>query len=219
MAVSVEGLTVAYSDRIVLKELTFTVGEGEVALIVGPNGSGKTTLIRTILGLVRPIKGKVYMFGRDVTGNPRVAGKFASYVPQHVAVPPFPLTVVEYVVGFTLMRTRPPRAPTRNLIARAIEVLDLVGLAGLADAPLSSLSGGQLRRAAIARALLANPRALLMDEPLANLDEEGKRAVIRIVERLRGGTSVLVSAHGTGFPGGLADMIVRLDEGKAHVQK
>ena len=219
MAVSVEGLTVAYGDRVVLRGLTFTVGEGEVAVVVGPNGSGKTTLIRAILGLVRPVEGRVAMFGRDVTGSPRDAGRFAGYVPQHVAVPSFPLTVLEYVVGFALMRARPPRAPTRRLIARAMEVLDMVGIGDLADAALSSLSGGQLRRAAIARALLAGPRVLLMDEPLANLDEEGKRSVVRVVEALRGDTSIVVSTHGNGLPSGLIDMVVRLGGGRGQVQR
>jgi zinc transport system ATP-binding protein len=168
----------------VLRDVDLEIDAGELVAIAGPNGGGKTTLVRLIVGLERPTAGRVELFGDPVRagrGDRRVG-----YLPQRAeAGLNAPITVRELVtVG---------RAPARGIfrsldaedevaIATAIE---RVGLAELAERPLAKLSGGQQQRAFIAKALAAEPRLLILDEPSTGVDVEAQGALAALVDELR----------------------------------
>jgi len=198
--IRVEDLVVVFRGETVLE-----VGELELRgpglyQILGPNGAGKTTLLRTIAGLVKPVKGKVIVSGVDVTGRPESAGRFIGYVPQHEHVSgySYPITAYEMVVSALMLhRKRWPRVRTPSWAREAaINALKEVGLGENAwFKKVSELSGGQLQRVLIARALAHNPPILLMDEPLSAVDPRGRVGIARLLGRLAERKLVVVTSH------------------------
>ncbi len=154
------------------------VRDGDVALIFGPNGAGKSTLLKTILGLYTPSSGTIVLDGRDVTRAP-IESRGIGYVPQSYAL--FEHMTVRENIEFGLRVRRVPREKRERVIA---EVSDRLGLRDLLDRPPSELSGGLKQRVAIARALAINPRALLLDEPLSNLDPEAAEVTLDIISEM-----------------------------------
>jgi ABC-type Mn2+/Zn2+ transport system ATPase subunit len=150
-----------------LEGVSFAVAPGSFTALIGPNGAGKSTLLRILLGLLRPDRGEVEIFGAPAGDRGRPIG----YVPQRVKLPAgFPLTVSEVVLMGRYGRLgllRRPGAADRTLAA---EALAQVGMSELAGRRFSDLSGGQQQRALIARALAGEPHLLLLDEPTAGLD-------------------------------------------------
>ena len=167
----------------VLRDVSLAVEEGEMVALLGPSGSGKTTLLRLLAGFERPDAGSLRLDGREVTGLPP-ARRGVGMVFQHYAL--FPHLDVAGNVAFGLHG----RGHSAEEVARRVaEVLALVDLAGFERRPVTALSGGQQQRVAVARALAPEPRLLLLDEPLSNLDpslrERTRRSIRELVERLR----------------------------------
>ncbi len=163
--------------RSILEAVDLAIEPGEIVSIVGPNGAGKTTLARVVLGLIKPDEGEVV----------RRAGLAIGYVPQRFVIDPMlPLTVRRLL---TLTRPSPQKAVER--------ALGRVGLDAAAEVPVSALSGGELQRALIARALLAEPALLVLDEPVQGVDLAGQIALYRLIAELREslGTAVLLISH------------------------
>jgi ABC-type Mn2+/Zn2+ transport system ATPase subunit len=183
-------VSLGYDGRPVLQRLTFSVEEGEFLALLGPNGAGKTTLLRGMLGLIPVISGRIE-YGFDRTATP------PGYVPQRDSLDPiFPLTAHEVVVMGTYARLGPLHFVRRRERQRAADALAQVGLAAIAEQPFWSLSGGQKQRVLIARALAAEPRLLLLDEPTAGVDPGAANAIMEVIARLnreRGLTVILVS--------------------------
>lgn len=167
--------------------------------VLGPNGAGKTTLLKTILGLVAPRRGRVYVCGYDATGRPNRAGRFIGYVPQLANVPShFPITPWEIIEYEALARSKGGSFFARKEeINRIVEAsLRTVGLHE--DAwfkPLRDLSGGQRQRVFIARALVHNPPILLMDEPFSAVDPEGRVELAELVASLARTHLIVVTSH------------------------
>lgn len=157
----------AYGTADVLEDVSFTLEAGTFTALIGPNGAGKTTLLRLLLGLNSPRSGRIRVFG-EAPGSRRLR---IGYVPQKTGVPEtFPLSVKEVVAMGRYPRIgwgRRPGPEDREAVGAA---LDRVKLADAADRRFGDLSGGQQRRALIARALVAEPTLLLLDEPTAGLD-------------------------------------------------
>jgi ABC-type Mn2+/Zn2+ transport system ATPase subunit len=175
-ALEVEDVTVSFEgqDRPAVEEVSFVLDEGQVAILIGPNGSGKSTLLRAILGLV-PFTGEVRVFGTPAAGARRQIG----YVPQRLAFDlTLPLTVRE-AIRMPLLGARGPEA--EGALRHFTEEL---GIADLLDKPLGALSGGQLKRALIVRAMVTNPRLLLLDEPEAGIDIGGEQTLYELLQRL-----------------------------------
>lgn len=193
---TVKNLYVYRGGRAVLEDVTFEVGK-EFVLVAGPNGAGKTTLFLAILNQVK-YRGEICVEG--VCGPERV--KRVGYVPQVLEVGR-DATVWEYVYLPAKFRGIPPEA------ARA--ALEEVGIAELADRPLSTLSGGQRQRAAIARALAAGGDVLLLDEPLANVDPQGRLELLSLLRELKRGRTILMTSHELTLPSDLADKILLLN--------
>ena len=195
LAVHVEDLTVSYRHTPVLWDIDLDVPPGVLAAIVGPNGcgAGKSTLIKTILGLVRPAAGHVTIHGRPYAEQRRRVG----YVPQRSTVDwDFPTTAVDVVTMGLYGRLGWLRRPGRAEHARAMEALELVGMADFADRQISQLSGGQQQRVFLARALVQDADVYFLDEPMAGVDATTERAIIALLRELRDrGKTVIVVHH------------------------
>lgn len=198
MSLSVKGLTVTRDGTHVLQDVTFEARR-EFVLVAGPNGAGKTTLFLAVLGLV-PYRGEICV--DDICTEERA--KKVGYVPQILARG-FNATVWEYVYLPAKFKKLADAA------ARAEEALKLVDLYPLRDRPILSLSGGQLQRAAIARALATGGDVLLLDEPLANVDPQGRIELLQLLRELKKNRTILMTSHELSMPSDLADKILLLN--------
>ncbi|MFD0786239.1 ABC transporter ATP-binding protein [Micromonospora azadirachtae] len=189
--VSVDGLRVSYGKRVVFDDLDLELGVGVHGLL-GPNGAGKTTLIRVLATVLRPDQGDIRLLGHHI-GDPaalRQARRQLGYLPQTFGFYPR-FTVREFVEYFAWLKEMPP-ARIALAVDRAIE---RVGLLERADDRMKHLSGGMLRRAGIAQAIVNDPRLLLLDEPTAGLDPEQRVQFRTLLRELGLDTVVLVSTH------------------------
>jgi sulfate transport system ATP-binding protein len=178
MAIEVRGVGKRFGDFVALDDVSLTVGDGALTALLGPSGSGKSTLLRIIAGLEAPDTGEVVIAGQDVTQAPaRTRG--VGFVVQHDA--PFKHMTVHNNVAFGLSVRKRPKDEIR---ARVEELLGLVRLDGLAHRYPSQLSGGQLQRMALARALAVQPQVLLLDEPFGALDAQVRAELREWLRRL-----------------------------------
>lgn len=174
---NVEHLSVRYGATEVLRDVSLSVEPGEIVTIVGPNGSGKTTLLRAIVGAAPAAAGQI-------SATP---GLVLGYVPQRLHVDPtLPITVTRFL-------SLPSGASRSDKVA----ALKRAGVPELASRQMSQLSGGQLQRVLLARALVAKPQLLLLDEPTAGLDQPGSAAFYRLIDDVRRetGCAVLMISH------------------------
>ena len=184
--VRASGVGYRYGGDVALSGVDLEIGAGERLAILGPNGGGKTTLVRLLLGLLAPSRGEIRWSAR-----PRLA-----YVPQFPAFDrAFPLRVAEMVRLGLLRERRPLPGRGDGARARVDAMLERLGLAELRDAYLSELSGGETKRALVARALVGSPEFLVLDEPTASLDEASRRTLWALVGSLPEPTAVLLVTH------------------------
>jgi ABC-type cobalamin/Fe3+-siderophores transport system ATPase subunit len=213
--VEVVGLSAAYGRTRVLSDVRLAVEPGGWTAVIGPNGSGKSTLLRSVL-CFHPHEGLVRVDGVPTDGMPRrERARQMAYAPQRPVVPEG-VTTGDYVtLGRTPHRAllSAPREVDRRVVA---DVMDRLGLAGLADRLVSTLSGGEQQRAVLARALAQQPRVLLLDEPTAALDLGHAQQVLDLVDRLRrqDGLTVLSTLHDLSLAGQYADRLALLSEGR-----
>jgi sulfate transport system ATP-binding protein len=178
MAIEVRNVDKRFGDFTALEGVSITVQDGALTALLGPSGSGKSTLLRIIAGLETPDKGEVLIGGHDVTQSPaRTRG--VGFVFQHYA--PFKHMTVHGNVAFGLSVRKRPKG---EIDTRVRELLGLVRLDGLADRYPSQLSGGQLQRMALARALAVQPQVLLLDEPFGALDAQVRGELREWLRRL-----------------------------------
>ncbi|MCI4446304.1 MAG: metal ABC transporter ATP-binding protein [Pyrobaculum sp.] len=199
MSLVVKNLWVFRGGRPVLEDVSFSASR-EFVLVGGPNGAGKTTLFLAILGLL-PYRGEICVDG--VCGEDRAAK--VGYVPQYIHVEA-EATVWEYV--YLPAKFRRIKAAERA----AEEALKAVGLYALRDRPITALSGGQRQRAAIARALATGGDVLLLDEPMANVDPQGRVELMSLLRELKKDRTILMTSHELTFPSDLADKVLLLNK-------
>lgn len=209
-AIEVSGVTVRYDDVLALDDVSLHVEAGRVTGLIGMNGSGKSTLFKTIIGLVRPARGEVRLEGADPASARRRG--LIGYVPQSEDVDwTFPVSVRDVVMmgrygsqGF-IRRARPADR------AAVDEALERVELTDLADRQIGQLSGGQRKRAFVARGIAQGARILLLDEPFAGVDKRSEATIVRLLRELAAsGSTVLVSTHDLHALPSLADEAVLL---------
>ncbi|UCH27914.1 MAG: metal ABC transporter ATP-binding protein [Trueperaceae bacterium] len=165
---------------------------GVLAAIVGPNGAGKSTLIKTVLGLIRPAAGHVYIHGKPYRDQRRLVG----YVPQRTSVDwDFPTTALDVVSMGLYGRLGWFRRPGKREKQRALAALEQVNMSSFADRQISQLSGGQQQRVFLARALVQAADIYFMDEPMAGVDATTERAIIEILRKLRDQNKTVVVVH------------------------
>ncbi|MEN3609914.1 ABC transporter ATP-binding protein [Plantactinospora sp. ZYX-F-223] len=191
MTVSIEGLRVGYGRRVVLDDLDLELAVGVHGLL-GPNGAGKTTLMRVLATVARPNRGRVRLLGHDIADRTalRQVRRQLGYLPQAFGYYPR-FTVREFVEYFAWLKEMP-----RTRVPLAVErALERVGLLDRADERMKHLSGGMLRRAGIAQAIVNDPRVVLLDEPTAGLDPEQRVDFRTLLRELGVDACVLVSTH------------------------
>jgi len=193
--ITLEHVNFSYNSDQVLEDVNLTIYDREMIGIVGPNGGGKTTLLRLILGLLKPDRGRVLVFGVA----PCQASHRLGYVPQHMQFDPhFPVSVLD-VVLMGLAKRAGFGPFSKQLIQSAEEALSTVDLIALKNKGFSGLSGGQRQRVLIARALATAPDLLLFDEPTANVDSSAGKKLYEILGRLNRKMTILVVSHDIGF--------------------
>ncbi len=191
-AVSITDLTVAYREKPVLWDVDLEVPEGVLMAIVGPNGAGKSTLIKTILGLVEPAAGRVYIYDAPYAQQRQLVG----YVPQRGTVDwDFPTSALDVVMMGLYRQVGWIRRPGRSERKAAMDSLDKVGMADFADRQISQLSGGQQQRVFLARALVQDAQIYFMDEPFAGVDATTERAIVDLLRELRAAGKTVVVVH------------------------
>ena len=206
----VRGLRAAFDGKPVLEIDSLRIPEGGVTVLVGENGSGKTTLLRILNGLLEPAAGSVHFRGLPLAGEGRAAARARS-----VMVHQLPLLfrgTVGQNVGYGLRIRGVAKA---EIVDRVASSLEAVGLPGFAHRRATALSGGEMQRVCLARALALAPEVLLLDEPTANVDPGSRSVVERVVrDRARAGGSVVMSTHAMETAYRLCDTLLRLEAGR-----
>ncbi|HCN77449.1 MAG TPA: manganese/iron ABC transporter ATP-binding protein [Verrucomicrobiales bacterium] len=212
LSIEVADVTVAYANgHIALRDATFSLGAGTICALVGVNGSGKSTLFKSVMGFLRPAKGRVRIAGMEVAQARK--RQLVAYVPQAEEVDwTFPVSVWDVVMmgRYGHMNfLRIPRAEDRRL---ALECLKRVGMADFAERQIGELSGGQKKRVFLARALAQQGRVILLDEPFTGVDVQTEAAIIELLRALRDeGHIILVSTHNLGSVPEFCDHVVLIN--------
>ncbi|MBT8408457.1 MAG: metal ABC transporter ATP-binding protein [Alphaproteobacteria bacterium] len=170
-------IDIGYAGLVALKGVSLQIAKGEIVTVIGPNGSGKSTLIKALLGLIEPQGGSIE----------RAPGLTIGYVPQNLAIDAnLPMTVARFL-----------SLPVRHSAGTTAAMLERVGVPGAQSKQMADLSGGQFQRVLLARALLANPQILILDEPTQGLDQPGIAAFYKLIEEVRKerGCAVLMVSH------------------------
>ena len=207
--VMLEKLTLAYGQAVAVRELDLAIGRGELIALLGPSGCGKTTTMRAIAGLLEPAAGRIFIDGADVTGTPP-SKRNVGLVFQSYAL--FPHLSVFENVAFGLRIRREPKS---SIETRSKAALATVGLEGFAQRDPAELSGGQQQRLALARSLVMEPKLLLLDEPLSNLDARLRLEMRTELQRvqLETGVTMVFVTHDQSEALALADRIVVMNDG------
>ncbi len=220
MTLSATDLSFGYGDRAVLDGVSLEVPEGRLVGLVGPNGAGKSTLLRLMHGALRPRRGRVLLEGDDVARLSRAElARRLAVVPQ-TAHPAFPVSVA-YFVGMGRFAREPflggPTEADRVVVRRCLAEM---GLGALAERPVDELSGGEFRRVLIAQALAQEPRVILFDEPVQQLDLLHQLEVMTFARAFtrRGGTAGVIVLHDLGLAARWCDALVLLHGGKVLAQ-
>lgn len=200
--IKIEKLNFSYKKKqTVLSNVSLSIYKNEIVTIVGPNGGGKTTLLRLIAGLLEPDSGKILINGQKNTTNKRLIG----YVPQHARFDKhFPMTVSDVILSGLV---KPFGFYSKIDREKADQVVDEMNLTSLKKRSIGDLSGGQMQRTLIARALVSPKEILLLDEPTANIDPEAGNHLNALIKELGIKMTILLVTHDTGFVGNFTDRV------------
>jgi ABC-2 type transport system ATP-binding protein len=191
LVIRTQGLSKTYGDVEALKNLDLQVPQKSIFAFLGPNGAGKTTTIKLLLGLIRPTSGGGTIFGQDILRGSVDIRARVGYLPQdarfyeHMTA----RQVLDYTAKFFF------KGPQSEIDKRVDEMLDLVGLADKANRPIKGFSGGERQRLGIAQAEINYPDLLILDEPAASLDPQGRRDVLEVMTRIRKYASIFYCTH------------------------
>lgn len=190
--IKIRNLNFSYDKQVVLEDINLDYSSDEFLAIIGPNGGGKSTLLKLILGLLKPQSGEIKLFGKE----PSEVSKFIGYVPQNfLSNQSFPMMVLE-VVLMGLIDKKIFGFYSKDEKALALSALEKVGMREFANARIGELSGGQRQRVYIARALCANAKVLILDEPTASIDTKGQAEIYEILKGINAnGVGVVLVSH------------------------
>lgn len=217
--ITIEDLRAGYGREMVLQGISFELMEGQSLGIVGPNGAGKTTLFKVILGLVKPTRGRVVVLGRELKNEKdrNWVRKQLAYVPQQSVRGKLPVSVLDAVLmgrwGKTFGFLKKPHLEEKMAVSRAL--LE-VGLSHKEKADCRTLSGGELQKVAIARALVRNAAIMLLDEPTTYLDHRSQEDLVELITRVRAGRklALITISHDPGHLEKIADDILQMENGQ-----
>ena len=196
------------APKVALSDISLSIPSGSILGLLGPNGAGKSTLINILAGLVKKTSGNVTVAGLDLDDNPTEIRRNIGIVPQEINMDPFftPLEILDFQAGFF---------GVTNRRAISMQVLDALGLADKANASARSLSGGMKRRLMVAKALLHQPKVLVLDEPTAGVDIELRQLLWRYVRELnQNGMTILLTTHYLEEAEQMCDTIAIIHKGK-----
>ena len=215
MKLTAERLSCGYGKQAIIKNIGFSLSEGEVLGVVGPNGSGKTTLFRALMRFLPLLSGRVEMDGEDAAGLPlNVFAQKMSYIPQS-HTPAFSYTVEEMAMMGRASHIPPFGSPGKKDREAVSEALRTLRILHLKDKYYTEISGGERRLALIARALCQQARILVMDEPSADLDYANQRLVQDTVQELKErGYGIILSTHAPEYPFSVATRVLLLKDGE-----
>ena len=190
--VEIRDVTFAYNGETALEDVNFDIRQGDYIAMIGPNGGGKTTLLKLMLGLLKPDKGRIRVMGQPASH----AAPNLGYVRQDVHIHShFPITAIDVVLMGKLDRNkRWGRASAANR-KEAMSALERLEMADHAEKKIGELSGGQRQRVFIARALVTDPKLLLLDEPTASIDTKGQAEFFALLKDLNKDVTILVVSH------------------------
>jgi iron complex transport system ATP-binding protein len=219
MSLSARALSFGFPGRVVGRALDLDLADGEALCVLGANGAGKTTLFRTLLGLIPALGGKIALDGRDLPALTRAeVARAVAYVPQSSAMA-FDFTLREIVLMGRSAHLGAFASPARKDVEIADRALERLGVGDLARRPFGEVSGGERQLALIARALASEARAIVMDEPTANLDFGNQARVLEEVVRLKqSGIGVLLCTHNPDHAFRVADRVLLLEAGRVLAQ-
>jgi zinc transport system ATP-binding protein len=187
-------LSAGYDGNTILQDVNFRVNENDFIGVIGPNGGGKTTLLKVILGLIKPLKGKL-IFNNDLINENSIG-----YLPQiSTGDVNFPVTVTDVILSGMMIRKKIISRMSPEDKGRAKTIIDDLGLTGLGNAPLNELSGGQLQRVFLGRAIIGNPKLLLLDEPGNFVDFTFENDFYEKLKQLNNRMAILMVSHDLGI--------------------
>jgi len=185
-------VSAGYDREVVLRDVDFAVHDHDFIGVIGPNGGGKTTLIKIILGLLKPLQGSIERFGE-------VDGSFTGYLPQQSLIDrKFPITVTDIVLSGLMSEKSGFRRYTHADKLKALVLLDRMGIGDLASRTSMELSGGQLQRVFISRALISSPRLLILDEPNTYVDNRFESDLYELLGELNKTMAIMIVSHDVG---------------------
>ncbi len=205
-AVEFNHVNMKYNEQYVLQDINFSIEEKDFMAIIGPNGGGKSTILKIILGLLKPDNGEVKVFERD----PKHARDLMGYLPQNLSFDPqFPISVYE-----TVLTGRYPglfKGYKQNDKEAVMQALNDVEMQDFKDRQIGKLSGGQIQRVFIARAIVRNPKLLLMDEPMASIDPDMQSSFYKLMSQLKNEMAIVLVSHDVGAVSTHVDKIACLN--------
>lgn len=191
--INLKNVWVYLNDVSALEDVTLSVGQNDFLGIIGPNGGGKTTLLKAILGLIKPDKGEINVFGK----SPKEGRKFIGYLPQYTLFDPnFPINVFDVVLmGRYNGAFRNYSMEDKKSVTNALKTVDMLKFK---DRQIGRLSGGQMQRVFVARAITREPKLLLLDEPMASIDPEMQKSFYELLSRLKKKMAIVLVTHDIG---------------------
>ncbi len=194
-----------YDDKVILRDISLHVDKGDFIAVTGPNGGGKTTLLRLILKLLTPTKGYVKYFNPDGSVTSSIS---IGYLPQKNMIDShFPITVREVIRSGLLSQ----RLDTDEKDRRTAKTIEIMGLTEHTEASIGQLSGGQMQRALLGRAIISNPEVLVLDEPLSYVDKRFEHHLYGLIEEISRHTTVILVSHEMTTIAGMANRHLIVD--------
>jgi zinc transport system ATP-binding protein len=188
-----QSATVGYGQEIILKDVNFIINDYDFIGVIGPNGGGKTTLLKLLLGELKPIKGKLSHF--PLTPSESLFG----YLPQSVSIDKrFPITVLEVVLSGLMGRKGISGRYSRSDKRLGFEMLERIGIDKISNSSVGELSGGQLQRVFLSRALISHPRLLILDEPNTFVDNKFEKELYALLKDLNKEMAIVMVSHDLG---------------------
>ena len=190
--IEIKNLTAAYEDKVVFTDVNIKVDELDFLVITGPNGGGKTTLVKTMLGLLKPVSGEICFFKN---GQP-VEELNIGYLPQYNVIDKkFPISVFDVVISGLSRQKRWFASYNEEQEAQARQIIERMGLEGLEQRPIGALSGGQIQRALLGRAIVSNPDVVVLDEPNTYIDRTFQSKLYEMLEEINRESAIVLVSH------------------------
>ena len=193
--IKIENLSAGYENKTVLHDINLEVAEKDFLGIIGPNGGGKTTLMKVILGLLEPTEGKITYYDNGTPTERLEIG----YLPQYNSIDKkFPISVYEVILSGLNRQKNLFRRFTKQHHERVKETISMMGLEGMENKPIGQLSGGQMQRALLGRAIVSDPKAIILDEPNTYIDKRFEARLYSLLEEINKERTIILVSHDIG---------------------